>query len=1529
MTSVPFSADKRDLLELLLKMENVTDTTVSDNPVPVIQINGNDTFPLSFSQRRLWFLDQLEPGNPFYNFPFCVPFNVAVNTAVLERSINEIVQRHEALRTVFDAVDGEPVQVILPDLTVPLTVVDLRHLDGEGQEAEVVRLATEMAQRPFDLAGGPLLRTALLKRGRDSQVFVLVMHHIISDGWSLGIFWRELIALYNAYYVNRLSPLRELPIQYADFAVWQRSRLQGERLAELITYWKGQLEGMSALQLPTDRPRPQVLSYRGAFQEISLPRDLTEAVRDLSHDEGATLFMTLFSAFTVILKRYTGQDDIVVGSYVASRDRAELEDLIGFFINSLVLRVDLSGDPTFRDLLSRVREMALEAYAHQELPFEKLVEELQPERDLSRNPLFQVSFQLFSAKQDRNAAETPEAKQTIDLNRGMAIFDMAVNIWDGPDGLSGHIEYSTDLFDPTTMARLFGHFRTLLKSIVTNPDTHLSALQMLTDAERRQLLVDWNATAAETPQCCVHELFEQQVDRMPDAVAITSDGRDISYTELNRQANRLAHHLCDLGVVPGAKVGICATRGLQSMTGILAVLKAGAAYVPLDPSYPADRLAFMLGDSGAEIVLSESSVSNLLPSDRVKLLLLDDSCLCAGCSDANPAVALTPQDLCYIIYTSGSTGRPKGVLGPHRGIVNRLQWMWTTYPFGSTEVVCQKTALSFVDSIWEMFGGLLRGVRTVVLSDATLKDPRILVRALADEKISRIVLVPSLLRVLLASGLDLAEELPGLKYWTLSGEAFSNDLFTELQRALPDIVVLNLYGSSEVAADVLCCDLSRAPVPKRSVPIGRPIANTSAYVLDANCNPVPIGVSGELYVSGQGLSLGYHDRPDLTSENFITNPFTDAAGDVMYRTRDMARYCADGQIEYIGRIDHQVKVRGYRVELGEIETVLTQHGRVRQAVATVTQGQGDDSTLVAYVVPEDVAAVDVVADPDKELTSRWQSIWDETYRHDAEVIAAFDTSGWNSSYSGEPIPAAEMREWVDQTVARALSFRPTRVLEIGCGTGLILLQAAPHCALYVATDFSSVALEKVKAAIAEAPDQYSHVQLHEREATNFADLGGPFDLVILNSVVQYFPSAEYLSKVLRGAIGITFDTGAILIGDVRSLPLLPAYHTAVELRHASKTLLVEILQARIRKRVEQEKELAIDPMLFQSFGAAISQVTVDLKRGRQINEMVQFRHDITLRRVQAPRAVVPDRWLDWIAENLSIDRLSDMLESKRPGTLAVSGVPNARTHTATRALDMMVGQPFITVDELRDRLEQIGENGVDPEDLWAIGDALGYSVTIGISGTGGDGCFGVIFCSSAHTSNDFGFPAARTLSNGNESDYVTNPVSSVVRQSLVAELRAHLQNRLPQYMVPTSIVLLDRLPQSPNGKIDRHALAVMETAHGEAASVYHAPRSRTEQLLAAIWTDILNIERVGISDNFFELGGHSLLATQLVSRIRNEFGNELPVRAIFEAPTIASLAARIEQPTQDRDTVPKSGIRRLSRDKWSNSRDRPTDRETS
>ena len=952
--------EKRALLELLLQKEGVD----LSRSLIIPQKRDTNAFPLSFAQRRLWFLDQLEPNSPLYNIASAVRLTGALNVTALEQSLNQIVRRHESLRTTFVAKDGHPVQVIAPELTVPLPVVDLHSLSEAEREAEALQLAIEEAQRPFDLAKGPLLRTTLLRLDEEDHILLLTMHHIISDGWSMGVFVREMGALYEALSQGRPSPLPELPIQYVDFAQWQRKWLQGEELERQLAYWKEQLAGLPPLlELPTDRPRPAVQRYQGAHHSFALSKSLSQALESLSQEEGATLFMTLLAAFQTLLYRYTGQEDICVGTPIANRTRAEIEGLIGFFVNTLVLRTDLSGDPSFRELLRRVREVALGAYAHQDLPFEMLVDELQPARDMSHSPLFQVMFVLQNAPVQ--ALELSELTLSpVETENGIAKFDLTLMMEERPEGLQGTVEYNTDLFDAATIERMVGHFQTLLEGIVADPDRPISTLPLLTAAEREQLLVGWNDTEAEYPgDKCVHQWFEAQVEQTPEAIAVAfGEEEQLTYGELNRRANQLAHYLQKLGVGPETLVGLCVDRSPEMVIGLLGVLKAGGAYLPLDPTYPQERLAFMLEDAGISIILTQSHLLDRLGVQRKDVkrnpqsaignrqftICLDtDWEVIAREPDTNPVSAVTPDNLAYVIYTSGSTGRPKGTLLQHRGLSNFAHAYIRRLSLGPGSRLLQFASFSFDASLAEIFTTLLSGATLRLARRDILMSVSDLHRLLREGEITIAILPPSILSVLPTEGLSALQTLIS------AGESCSREI---AESWAPGRRLFNGYGPTEATIGPTLYPIESVPEGVASVPIGRPITNTQVYLLDAHLQPVPVGVSGELYIGGVGLARGYLNRPELTAERFIPNPFSDEPGARLYRTGDLARYLPDGNIEFLGRIDHQVKVRGFRIELGEIEAVLRQHPHLQAAVVLAREDTPGDKRLVAYVVPREEPA---------------------------------------------------------------------------------------------------------------------------------------------------------------------------------------------------------------------------------------------------------------------------------------------------------------------------------------------------------------------------------------------------------------------------------------------------------------------------------------------------------------------------------------------------------------------------------------------
>ncbi|WP_315790951.1 amino acid adenylation domain-containing protein [Fischerella sp. JS2] len=916
--------------------------------------NNSNNIPLSFCQQRLWFIDQLYHGSSFYNIPSAFHLKGLLNITALQQSLNEILRRHEVWRTNFVLVNEQPVQQIASELIWELPIINLEHLSGENWEGEIKKFAAQEAKKPFNLAKGPLVRATLLRLGEEEHVFLLTMHHIITDGWSVGVFMQELATLYVAFSTSQPSPLSELPIQYADFAVWQRDRLQGELLQTQLNYWKQQLSGeLPVLQLPTDRPRPAVSTFTGAKQYFTLSKTLTDALNQLSQQEDVTLFMTLLAAFNTLLYHYTDQEDILVGSPIANRNRAELEGMLGLFVNTLVLRNNLSGDPSFREFLHRVREVTLNAYTHQDLPFEKLVEELQPERDLSRNPLYEVMFVLQNTPMSIQEVSGLTLR-SLEFDSGTAQLDIFLSMSESQEVLTGFLEYNTDLFDSATITRFINHFQALLESIVADQQQRISQLSLLTAKEREQLLFEWNQTSADYPRDrSLHELFEQQVERSPNALAIINQSEQLTYEQLNQQVNQLAHYLRKQGVTKETLVAIC-LDDLEMVVGILAILKAGGAYIPLDPSYPIERLSFMLSDSQASLVISHSSLANgfrqmTFDQEQVRLIYLDNEWeIINQESQENPVSISSGDHLAYIIYTSGSTGTPKGVLGTHRGTVNGLYWLWKTYPFTQEEVCCQKTAISFVDSVWEIFAPLLRGIPTVIIPDAIVKDPQLFIETLAYHKVTRIVLVPSLLRLLLDTYSHLTKNLSHLKLWITSGEALSVNLAETFRELLPEAKLINLYGSSEVSANVTYCDLSLLPDQLTTIPIGRPIDNTLVYVLSSRLQPTPVGVVGELYIGGDGLAKGYLHCPELTQERFIDNPFV--PGTKLYKTGDLVRYLNDGNLEYFGRRDRQVKIRGFRVELGEIEAAIAKHPSVRESVVIAQDHNPKDQRFIAYVV---------------------------------------------------------------------------------------------------------------------------------------------------------------------------------------------------------------------------------------------------------------------------------------------------------------------------------------------------------------------------------------------------------------------------------------------------------------------------------------------------------------------------------------------------------------------------------------------------
>ncbi|MDJ0542635.1 MAG: amino acid adenylation domain-containing protein, partial [Microcystis sp. M53603_WE2] len=1486
----------------------------------IVPVNREDDIPLSWAQERLWFVNQLEGESGAYTIDLTMRLRGNLNVKALEKAFQAIIQRHEPLRTQFKLKDNKPIQAIDPNVTFTLPVVNLQNLSHSEQQVKNLLLAA--ASEPFDLESGSVLRVNLLQVKTEEYVLLLAIHHIAADGWSIGVLIDELSVYYRSFCTGTKADLPTLSIQYADFALWQRQWLTNEVLDRQLSYWKQQLTGVPLLhQLPTDRPRPAIQSFRGGTERLQLDSQLTQQLKKLSQESGSTLFMTLLAGFAVLLSRYSQQTDVVIGSPIANRNRTEIEGLIGFFVNSLVLRFDLSQDPTFEDFLAQVRQTTQDAYDHQDLPFEMLVEKLQIERHLDRNPLTQIVFALQNAPSSPwdlpgvNIEEIPSGLDSVRV-------DLELYLWDAAEGLGGFCSYNRDLFDAETIVRMMTHFKTLLAAIVENPRQSLASLPLLNPEEEYQLLEGWNETKADySYNKCIHQLIEEQAARTPDAVAVVFENQQLTYAELNSQANQLAHYLRSLGLETEVIVGLCVERSLDMIVALIGILKAGAAYLPLDPEYPQERLQFMLEDSQVPLLLTQSSLIDKLPNHRGKTVFLAEIWQeIKPMNRDNLTGKVTASNLANVIYTSGSTGKPKGVMVEHQGLSNLALAQIQTFAVSSQSRVLQFASFSFDACISEVLMALGAGARLYLASKENLMPGLPLIKQLRENKITHITLPPSALAVLPW------ENLSSLQTIIVAGEACSPELVKKWSQGRN---FFNGYGPTEGS---VCATVAKCTPVDEKITIGRPIPHVQVYILDSHLQPVPIGVPGELHIGGAGVARGYLNRLELTAEKFISNPFVsldppltplDKGGErpsKLYKTGDLARYLPDGKIEYLGRIDNQVKVRGFRLELGEIEAVLSQHPLVQEAVVMARADQASDhdqdqlnTNLVAYLVPALKGQVlpEQLAQWQSEYVSDWQKIYEESYSKPQPQTEdpTFNISGWNSSYTRQAIPAAEMQEWVDQTVSRILGNQPPqRVLEIGCGSGLLLFRVAKHCQEYWGADYSAATINNLEHLCGTIEGLEGKVRLLHRTADDFTGIPqATFDRVVINSVVQYFPSVDYLLQVIAGAVKTIADQGKIFLGDIRSLSLLEPYHAAVQLARAEANKTLEQWQKQVNQSVATEEELLIAPQFFialkQRF-PRISWVEIAPKRGQADNELTQFRYDVTLHLdTNGQKTTIP--WLNWQRDRFSLGQLQDKLKLEQPEYLGIRDVPNQRVQKALQILDCLENPPGVTtVGELRQLLAKNTGIGINPEQMWQLGEQLDYTVHLSWWEGSQDGSFDVVFCrqnailepiiSKVDEQPYPNFWDDETIIPKSWTDYTNNPLYGKLVQKLIPQVREFVQQKLPSYMVPQAFVLLNTLPLTPNGKVDRLALPTPDTATRNLATGFLAPRTPIETQMSQIWSEVLGVERIGIKDNFFELGGHSLLATQVISRSRDLFSVELSLQNLLEYPTIANLAQIIE-----------------------------------
>ncbi len=1455
--SAALSTDKRRLLAKLLQRQGlVRAEALADAIAP--RPDGA-RLPLSFAQQRLWFVEQFTGPSPLYSIACTIRLTGRLDTGAMERAMNRVVARHEALRTTFTAEDGRPEQLVHPRLDVRLPLTDLTGIGAKERHTAVAELTEEEARRPFDLTAGPLLRGRLVRLGVEEHLLLLTIHHIVADGWSLAILIRELAH----YYLPEAAELPELPIQYADFALWQHERVSGELLDGQLAYWHEHLAGApTAVELPGDRPHTARKTFAGASFPWELHGDLAERLGALARQQDATLYMALLAGFTAVAHRWSGQTDLVVGSPVANRNHPQTEDLIGFFVNMLPLRTDLSGNPTFRELLSRVRESAVAGYQHQDVPFERMVEQARPDREANgRTPFANLLLVLQNTPQAR--IELPGLRMEVTaVDTGTAKFDLHLQVTETPQGLTGFADYSTELFDERTVRQFLAQWLVLLRAAAAAPDTRLDALPLLTAQERDTLLADGGARRVTRPvPRSLPAAFAEQVRLRPGAIAVGCGEERLSYAELDRRSDQLAGRLRALGVGPETRVAICVEPSARLVVGILGILKSGGAYVPLDPRHPAERLAFTLADSGAAALVADPEHAHLAAG--LPVLAADAA---ASHEPLEPA-AVGPDHLAYVIYTSGTTGHPKGALLTHANVLRLFDAAAEDLSFGPDDVWSLSHSAAFDFSVWEIWGALLHGGRIAVVPQETRRNPAAFHALVRAEGVTVLSQTPTAFRQFTDADAQAGGPL-ALRHVVFGGEALDpGTLRTWVERHPDAPQLVNMYGITETTVHVTAHRLGPQDIATAGSVIGRPLADLAVHLLDRRGEPVPPGVPGELCVGGPGLARGYLGRPGLTAERFVPAPSGD--GERLYRSGDLARRLPGGSLEYLGRLDQQVKIRGHRVELGEIEAELGAHCGVRHTAVLARRTPGGDTGLVAYLVPDEVAEQSA-GSADTEQIAQWRTVFDTAYDQYEQVGDAdptFNIRGWSSSYTGEPIPAEEMRRWLEDTVELVRRERPRRILEIGSGTGLLLFRLAGDCEQYTGLDLSDSAVAHVRRHL---PEDWEHVRLLRRAGHELDDLtAGSFDTVIVNSVAQYLPSAGYLVEALTKAAGLLAPGGRIVVGDVRHLGLLDAFQVSVLQPRLPADAAEDELGRQVRQAVRQEDELLLDPRFFAALRSEIpriGRIEVLLKPGRDRNEMTRYRYDAVLH-LDTPRAdPVPS--LPWPG--------GDLRQLLDGSPLVVTGIPNARVHAQARTAGALRGE------------ERPNETALDPQDVHDLGTSLGYVVRLSWAAGDPEGRFDAAFLPADGTAVDL--PAGGSAP---WPHWANDPQRGRTARRLVPQLRSYLRERLPEYMVPEAFVTLDALPLTTNGKLDQAALPAPDWSTGSTALL--APRDATEQAVTEIWSSVLGVARIGLADDFFDLGGHSLLAVRVTAAIRESMGRELPVRTVFEAPVLADFAEAVRQ----------------------------------
>lgn len=1494
--------------------EKLSQSTIQKNEkMPTMHpIKTNDRYashPLSFAQQRLWFLQQLEPQNSYYNVFLALKLEGVVNESALESAFVAIIKRHEILRTQFVLHKDKPYQRVLPSESINfiLATEDFSGLKGEQLSNE----AYTEAKLPFDLEKAPLFRVRLLKQHRKKYLLFLCLHHIVIDGWSMHVLFKELSKFYNQYCTSNKVRVPRPKLQYLDFSIWQRKWFSSSKIVETqLAYWLKQLKDLPVLELPLDFQQPLVPTHQGKNHSFKISQQLTRKLIQLSKETSTTLFVTLLTGFAIILSRYSQQNDFAIGTPNASRHYPGINNMLGFFINLLILRCKFSKDMDVACAIKQHHKVLTEAFSNQDIPFERIVEELHPSREATTNPLCSTLFVFQNYAHQPLSLENMKIERVFSDNNmvlfgdyGSSKFDLTFYLQETTEGLEGLVEYNTDLFSENTISRLVNHYQTLLNSIVVNPHQPVNSISFLSSKEKENLLFKWNNKYQILPEInTLPQLFEQQALKTPNNIAVMFKQERLTYMELHHKTNQLANYLIQQGLQEEDLVVVCFDRGINMLISVLSILKSGGTYIPISPEYPKDKVQQLLLESKASFVLTQTkSKPTFTKIDSNTLNVIDITQLKYDEIPSSTINHSNSKSLAYVIYTSGTSGKPKGVAIEHKALVSFLISIQKELCLTSRDVFPAITPFTFDISGLELFLPLIIGGTCIIADKNTSSDGKKLKLFLKNNPITIMQATPATWYLLINSGWRNTTCMKIL----VGGEALSHVLGKQLLDAAGPF--WNLYGPTEATiwSTIQWVEEIDESTHSHIVPIGKPIANTRAYVLDKNLQIMPIGCPGELYLSGQGLARGYLHRKDLTSRSFICSSSPEFNNIVLYKTGDRVRWLDNGMLEYIERLDKQIKIRGYRIELSDIENIILSYPHVSQAVVVAHGNKMETKQLIAYIVMQFDEATEVSKSVlQTEQIEYWHTVYDETYRgaHVTEQTE-LNTAGWNSSYTGKPIPLKEMQEWVDITVKRIIALKPRRVLEVGCGTGMILFNLLPHSQFYCATDITTSAIEKLKQQLS---NQYSQddLQLHVRPAHIFNSNEVEFyDTVILNSVIQYFPSISYLISVLDRAIESVCQKGHVFIGDVRSFTHLEAFYASVQLTRAIDSIDFNTWKTLFNKQVEEEEELVISPNFFRLLAQnhpRISYVTVQLKKGESVNEITQFRYDVVLHIEQEKLPVNPEYWFDWQKEALSASEIKANLQNQEPSCFAVQNIPNPGLTEVREALEYGLNYPKRSVlNWFKSQKRKFNETTV-LDNIWEMADSVPYDLEVYWSEKEPLKFISVIF---RHHKKGYVFKKGRYSNKGkklsmSEINSLANcPIKHKWQGIELSSLKNYIQSKLPSYMFPSSYIFVDKIPLTANGKTNYAALPC--PSKNRIAHNLIAPRNETEVKILELWTQLLHIDRISIEDNFFEKGGHSLLVVQLINMLNKTFKIELSVKKIFEAPTIVKLSTVIQKEIAD------------------------------